>query len=198
MNQKHDNEQAVFTFSVTNPNYQLHQIPKSPHPNAPVHILCKIIDAVMSSAQEAETGAGFLNAKDAIHLRIALEEMGHPQGPTPLQFDNKVATQLLNDDATQKRSKAMDMRFYWLKDRDVQKQFHIHWRPGSTNLADYPTKHHPTSHHTTVRHNYVSNLIELKNRCTKLFGPTLQGCAKSLSPLLPPHNKTNGHFQPTL
>ena len=150
---------------------------QEPTPNAPVHILCKIINAVMSSAQESETGAGYLNAKDAIPMRTALEEMGHPQGPTPLQFDNKVATQLLNDDAAQKRSKAMDMRFYWLKDRDVQKQFHIHWRPGSTNLADYPTKHHPTSHHINERSKYVSNLIELQDRCSKLFRPTLQGCA---------------------
>jgi hypothetical protein len=83
----------------------------------PVHVLCKIIDAVMSSAQEAETGAGFVNAKEAIPMRQALEDLGHPQGPTPLQFDNKVANGILNDDIIQKRSKAMDMRFYWLRDR---------------------------------------------------------------------------------
>ena len=28
-----------------------------------------------------------------------------------------------------------------------QQQFKIQWEPGSTNLADYFTKHHPTWHH---------------------------------------------------
>ena len=75
----------------------------------------------MSSAQEAETGAGFVNAREAIPIRNALIEMGHPQGPTPVQFDNRVANDILNDDVNQKRSKAMDMRFYWLRDRIRQK-----------------------------------------------------------------------------
>jgi hypothetical protein len=76
--------------------------------------------------QEAETGAGFINAKDAVPIRTTLAELGHPQGPTPLQFDNKCATGIINDTVTQRRSKAMDMRFYWLRDRRRrQKQFHV-------------------------------------------------------------------------
>jgi hypothetical protein len=142
-----------------------------PTPNMPIHVLCKIIDAVMSSAQEAETGAGFLNAKDAIPMRQALEDLGHPQGPTPLQFDNKVANGILNDDIVQKRSKAMDMRFYWLRDRIRQLQFHAHWKKGPLNKGDYPSKHHPTKHHVEVRPQYVLN-------ATKLL-TALQGCAKS-------------------
>ena len=143
-----------------------------PTPNMPVHVLCKIIDAVMSSAQEAETGAGFLNAKEAIPMRQALEDLGHPQGPTPLQFDNKVANGILNDDIIQKRSKAMDMQFYWLRDRIRQLQFHAHWKRGPLNKGDYPSKHHPTKHHIEVRPQYVLNsLLSLVS--------TLQGCAKS-------------------
>ena len=74
----------------------------------------------MSSAQEAETGAGFFNAKQLLPLRLALEDLGHPQGPTPIQFDNKAATAIINETVSQKRSKAMDMRFYWLRDRVKQ------------------------------------------------------------------------------
>jgi hypothetical protein len=146
----------------------------SPEPthNMPIHVLCKIIDTVMSSAQEAETVAGFLNAKEAIQMRQALEDLGHPQGPTPLQFDNKVANGILNDDIIQKRSKAMDMRFYWLHDRIRQLQFHAHWKRGPLNKGDYPSKHHPTKHHVEVRPQYVLNsLLSLV--------PTLQGCANS-------------------
>ena len=46
-------------------------------------------------------------------------------------------------------------RFHWLRDREAQGQFWIHWRPGKTNLADYFTKHHPPSHHQRVRSRYL-------------------------------------------
>ena len=84
----------------------------------------------MSSASEAETGAGYYNAKQLIPLRQTLIELGHPQDATPLQLDNQSATQMLNDTVSQNRSKAMDMLFYWLRDRAKQQQFHEH------NLAD--------------------------------------------------------------
>ena len=99
---------AGYFFLSSNPNVPILPQDAPPPPNGPIHVLCKLIDAVMSSAQEAETGAGFLNARDAIPLIIALEEMGHPQGPTPIQFDNKVAKGILTDDIQQKKSKAMD------------------------------------------------------------------------------------------
>jgi len=44
--------------------------------------------SVLSSATEAETGALFHNAKDAAPFRITRLELGHPQGPTPIQTDN--------------------------------------------------------------------------------------------------------------
>ena len=61
---------------------------------------------------------------------------------------------------TQRRSKAMDMRFYWLKDRDVQRLIHIHWKRAHLNMADYPSKHHPAKHHQAVRSTYVINTIQ--------------------------------------
>jgi hypothetical protein len=131
----------------------------------------------MSSAQEAETGAGYLNARDMVPLRQTLAELGHPQGPSPLQFDNKCATDLMNDKIRQKRSKVMDMRFYWLRDRVRQNQFHIHWKKGTSNLGDYVTKHHPTKHHQNIRPTYVSNsIIQFTSRSK------LQGCANSVIP----------------
>jgi hypothetical protein len=135
--------------------------PEDPTPplNASILVNSKVIDAVMSSVQESETGSGFINAKDAIPMRTTLHEMGHPQGPTPIQFDNKCATGILTDTVVQRRSKAMDMRFYWLRDRVRQHQFYVHWKPGQSNLGDYPTKHHSTKHHITVRPTYVMNIL---------------------------------------
>jgi hypothetical protein len=82
--------------------------------------------SVLSSATEAETGVLFHNAKDAAPFRITLLELGHPQGPTPIQTDNACASGIINDTVKQRRSKAMDMRFYWIKDRVAQDQYVVH------------------------------------------------------------------------
>ena len=67
----------------------------------------------MSSATEAESGSLFYNCKEATILRQTLIEMGHPQLPTLIQTDNACAAGIANDTINQRRSKAMDMRFYW-------------------------------------------------------------------------------------
>eukprot|EP00956_Cyclotella_meneghiniana_P031271 scaffold81716_cov13-Cyclotella_meneghiniana.AAC.1 len=63
----------------------------------------------MSSAAEAETGALFLNAKLAVPIRHTLEELGHPQGKTPIQTDNSTAYGIVNNKIQPKQTKAMDM-----------------------------------------------------------------------------------------
>ena len=100
--------------------------------------------------------------------------MGHPQPPTAMKTDNQTATGILNGTIKQRRSKAIDMRFYWLKDRQEQDQFDIKWVPGKYNLADYFTKHHPGSHHRRVQPIY---LYEAGKSPT-----TLQGCVEILDP----------------
>ena len=77
--------------------------------------------------------------------------MGHPQPPTPIQTDNSTALGVVNNTIQPKRTKAMDMRFHWLRCRVNQKHFRPYWRAGATNLADYVTKHHPAIHHQAVR-----------------------------------------------
>jgi hypothetical protein len=47
------------------------------------------------------------------------------------------------------------MRFYWIRDRVRQGQFHVYWSKGSRNRADYFTKHHPASHHRAIRSTYL-------------------------------------------
>ena len=59
-----------------------------PSNNGAILTVSQIIKAVMSSAAEAKLGALFLNCRDAIPARHALEIMGHNQPPTPIQTDN--------------------------------------------------------------------------------------------------------------
>ena len=88
-------------------------------------------------------------------LQITLAEMGHPQPATPIQTDNSNATGIANGTVYQRKSKAMDMRFYWVQDRVRQKHFIVYWRPGSQNLAAYFTKHFPAAHHQQIRPQYL-------------------------------------------
>jgi hypothetical protein len=119
--------------------------------NGVILIISKVLKHVMSSAAEAEIGAVFINAKEGAVLRTTLEELGHPQLPTPMETDNTTATGYSNGTVKQKRIKAMDMRFYWIKDRVKQGQFNVYWGPGYQKLADYFTKHHSPAHHKRMR-----------------------------------------------
>jgi hypothetical protein len=66
--------------------------------------------------------------------------MGHPQLKTPMQTDNTTAEGVINNKIQPRHTKAMDMQFHWLRDREAQGKFKIYWQPGGTDLADYFTK----------------------------------------------------------
>jgi len=124
---------------------------EDPANNGAVLNTAQIIKAVMSSAAEAELGAMFINAREAVPCRKTLEEMRHKQPRTPMQIDNSTAIGVANKNIQPRRTKAIDMRFHWLRDREAQKQFKFYWRPGKLNLAYYWTKHHCAVHHKEMR-----------------------------------------------
>ena len=141
--------------------------------NGPVLILAKVIKNVMASAAEAEIGALYMNAQEAAGLRTCLEAMGWPQPATPMKTDNITANGIINNTMKQRRSKALDMRFYWLKDRVGQGQFYLFWDSGKNNLADYYTKHHPAAVHKLMR--AIHTFVDGKS-------PTsLQGCIEIMN-----------------
>jgi hypothetical protein len=141
--------------------------------NAPIFVQARVIKNVMASAAEAEVAALYLNAQEALPIRQCLIDLGHPQPATRMNTDNQTATGILRGTIKQKRSKAIDMRFYWLRDRQEQGQFDIKWVPGKHNLADYHTKHHPGSHHKKVRPIYLYE--------GETSPKTLQGCIEILT-----------------
>jgi hypothetical protein len=118
-------------------------------------IISKVLKHVMSSEAEAEIGAVFINAKEGDVLRTTLVELGHKQPPTPMETDNTTATGYINGKIKQKRPKAMDMRFYWIKDRVKRGKFKIYLGPSFQNLADYFTKHNSPAHHRQLRDVYI-------------------------------------------
>jgi hypothetical protein len=54
--------------------------------------------------------------KHAAGLRTILADLGYPQPPTTILCDNTTAIGLANDNIKMKRSKAIDMRFHWIRD----------------------------------------------------------------------------------
>ena len=99
-------------------------------PNGAILTPTGVIRVVVSSAAEAETAGLFTNMKEATILRTTLKEMGHPQPATPIQVDNSTACGIANNNIQLRRSRAIDMRFYWVRDRVDQDQFHVYWKPG--------------------------------------------------------------------
>jgi hypothetical protein len=98
-----------------------------PPNNGAILNIVHIIKHVMASATEAELAALYIVARKAVYIQIILEEMGHKQPATSLQTDNSMAEADINGKIQPKRTKAMDMRFHWLRDRECQEQFRIHW-----------------------------------------------------------------------
>ena len=76
--------------------------------------------------------------------------MGHPQPLTPIQTGNSTSKGVINNIIQPKRTKAMDVRFHWLRDRKTFKQFSIYWQSGKLNIADYFIKHFPDSLHRNM------------------------------------------------
>ena len=99
-------------------------------------------------------------------MRTAIEEMGHLQPPTPVEIDNTAENIIVNGTSKQKRYRAIDMIFYWVRDRIQKNHFHVFWEEGNKNLAEYVTKHHPIWHHRSMIPRY-SKATTTKNRKLK-------------------------------
>ena len=97
-----------------------------------------------------------MNARLDANHRMTLMEREHVQPVTLLGMDNTTTHDVMTKQIMPKRSKEIDMRFYWLRDRNNQKN-HLCWKPGSKNLADYHTKYHPPAHYRRERSIYLAS-----------------------------------------
>jgi hypothetical protein len=133
-----------------------------PPNNGAVLNIAHIIKNVMSSATETELAGLYIMARETVYIRIILKELGHKQPPMPLQTNNAMADTVINGKIQPKQTKAMDMRFHWLRDPNCQQQFQICWQPGKLNYTDYWTKHHPESHHCNMCKEFLTPFIILE------------------------------------
>jgi hypothetical protein len=108
--------------------------------NGPISCGSKMITCVAASVAEEELAGGFQAALIAVLHRRTLHDLGYPQPSTLLRMDNSVAVALAKGTINAKRSKTMDMRFFWLTDRVKQGQISVDHIPGIWNIADHFTK----------------------------------------------------------
>jgi hypothetical protein len=130
-----------------------------------------------SSPAPPKLGALFHNGKEACPLRIALDKMGHPQPAMPMATDDSTTSGIATDIVKQKRSKAIDMRFYCIHDRIRQGQFQIYCsKQGKTNCA--------VSFPSIIR----QIIIRLFNLHTCILLPIPRGTISSVLPMPHSHN----------
>jgi hypothetical protein len=122
----------------------------STYVNGSISAFSKIIDVVVASVGEGEYAGVFINTQAGEYLRTILEALGHRQPPTIIYCDNECAVGLANDTVKMKRSKSIDMRFHWIRDRIKQGHFVVTWIAGANNLADFFTKALPVHTHQSL------------------------------------------------
>jgi hypothetical protein len=154
--------------------------------NGAIDIISCIIPTVVSAASEAEYAALFINGQTGEGIRNSLSDLGYPQPSTTIFADNTTACGIVNRKTKVRRSKAIDMRYHWIRDRVDQGHFKVIWQPGGSNIADYFTKTHPAKHYTDMRHIFIDESLPdgwtvvkpSQGSRPSILPYSLQGCVK--------------------
>ena len=104
----------------------------------------------MYSAAKAELGALFITSKELVPILQTLIEMVWPHTPTPIHKNYYTAVDVMNDYIIVRKTKSMDLRLHWFRNREAQPQF-FYWAPVSNNFAIYRTKHYQSNYHRSKR-----------------------------------------------
>jgi hypothetical protein len=124
--------------------------------NGAILPVCSTIPTVCGAASETEYAALYINAQHAYFERVVLASLGYPQPATRIYADNSAAVGIANDTVKLRRSKAIDMRYHWIRDRVRQKVFQVIWAAGRDNDADFFTKLKPSKRHQFFISRFVS------------------------------------------
>jgi hypothetical protein len=108
--------------------------------NGPILAVCSSISTVCGAASETEYASLYINDLHVYFERTVLEALGYKQPPTQMYADNMAAVGIANDVVKLRRSKAIYMDYYWIRDRVQQGVFKVIWSTEKDNVADYFTK----------------------------------------------------------
>lgn len=111
--------------------------------DGPVAWESKKQNVIALSTMEAEYIAMCQGAKEVVFQRSLLAEMGFLQQSkdgTTLYCDNQGASFFAKNDVTHKRSKHIDIKYHYLKDKCLQNEVSISYVSSNNNVADILTK----------------------------------------------------------
>ena len=141
---------------ISKPSPDLKNPPHKPPPlNRPIHVKCTTLNNIPASAMVAELGALFFKCHQGATMIIALEEMVHQQPTTPLVTNSTTSDGFVNDNTQQRKSRAIDMRFYWVRNRFRQGHYLVYWAIRKDNLVDCFTKHHLIKNQCSITSIYL-------------------------------------------
>lgn len=105
--------------------------------NGAVRHMSKIIETVCASVAEAEYIATFMVGQMGLELRNTLNDLGNHQDKILLTTDNAIAYGINNDTVKIKRTRSIDIKYFWMRDRVRTGDFNALWREGKSSLADF-------------------------------------------------------------
>ena len=105
---------------------------------------CERQPVVALSTTEAELIATTSGGKEVIALRRLLKDMGHEQvDATTVYEDNQGCIYLMHNDLKNKRTKHIDIKYFWLKQQIDEKKVELLFCPTQEMIADIMTKSLP-------------------------------------------------------
>ena len=118
--------------------------------NGPTSTICRKAKTVCASAAETEYAGLYENGREAMDTRTILAKLTFPQTATDVHTDNEAAKKIVTKEIRPKRSKAIDMRYHWMRDHTINGIFNVIWTPNTApciQSADALTKIQPVSTH---------------------------------------------------
>jgi hypothetical protein len=104
------------------------------------------------STTESELYAATFAAKDLIHVRGILQDMGLPcSEPITIHEDNQSCINQILREGISSRTKHIELRFYYLRDLETEGVTAITYCPTEHQLADILTKNTPETTFTPLR-----------------------------------------------
>lgn len=114
---------------------------------------------VALSTMEAEYIALCQGTKETVFNRCLLHEMGfedYIESPTPIFCDNQSASFMVKNPTVQKKSKHIDIRYHYIREKYEDKEIDVKYIPTNENAADILTKIL-----TKQKHLYCCSLLKL-------------------------------------
>jgi hypothetical protein len=118
----------------------------------PISWSSRLQPTVALSSAEAEYMAVCAATQESTYLRQLLEEFGYPQvSATKIFEDNQGCIALARNPVLHKRTKHIEIRYHFIRERIESKQVQLEYVPTQKQLADIMTKALPKPQFETLR-----------------------------------------------